>query len=171
MRMSLRSQSGFTLIELLLYVSIVGSLLMAIGFFLALSTDSRIKNQSANEVNQQGTAAMELITQTIRNADSITSPAAAATAASLNVSVPTASLSPTVFSLSGTALQIKEGTAAAVPITNSDVQISSLTFKNLSRASTPGTVQVSFIVSRTNPGNRNEYDYQRTFTTTASIRQ
>ena len=171
MRIFPTNQKGYTLIELLLYVAIAGSLLLAVTLFMGLSTDARVKNQSIAEVNQQGVAAMNLITQTVRNADSITSPAAAATGAQLTVSVPTASLSPTVFSLSGTTMQIKEGTAAAIPITNNKVEISSLTVKNLTRASTPGTVQISFIVSRVNSTGRNEYSYQKTFTSTASIRQ
>lgn len=164
------NRKGYTLIELLLYVSIAGSLLLAVSLFLGLSTDARIKNQSMSEVNQQGTAAMELITQTVRNADTIASPAAATTGTQLSVNVPTASLSPTVFSLSGTTLQIKEGSASAIPLTNNKVEVSSLSIKNLTRSSTPGSVQISFTVSRANTSGRNEYSYQRTFTTTVSVR-
>lgn len=96
------SSEGFTLIELLLYVSIVGVLLMSISMFFAMMSDARIKNQSISEVNQQGNAALELITQTIRNADSITTPAVGATGTALNINVPTANRSPTIFDLSGT---------------------------------------------------------------------
>ncbi|HEX8762981.1 MAG TPA: type II secretion system protein [Candidatus Saccharimonadales bacterium] len=99
---SSQSQRGFTLIELLLYVSIVGTLLISVSLFFATAADSRIKNQSVSEVNQQGNAAMELITQTIRGATSITSPAAGATGSTLSLNVPTASLSPTLIDLSGT---------------------------------------------------------------------
>ena len=75
--------------------------------------------------------------------------------------MPTGSLSPTVIDLSGTVLQVKEGAAAVVPLTGSKVQISGLTFKNLSRSGTTGIVQVSFTVQRVNTGGRNEYDYQK----------
>lgn len=324
-------QAGFTLLELLLYTSIVGGLLMAITGFFGVVLEARIKNQSIVEVEQQGVAAMERITQTVRNATSITSPATGATGSSLTLVVPTGSLSPTVFDLSGGsatlgyntdggstdsndsnfinatkfaapasgsistlyafvgptigaspnnkaqmaiyngdangptsliasssevaltasswnafpisttnvtngtiywlayntngtaaaqnnlryhtgttnqtkfvaqtygtwpgtfsggtfsnlensvyapistggsagALQIKEGTGAVVPLTNDRVQVSSLSFKNLSRPSTPGVIQVSFIVSRVNSSGKNEYDYQKTFTGTASVR-
>lgn len=163
-------QRGFTLIELLLYVSIVGSLLTAVVMFFATTVDSRVKNQSISEVNQQGTAALEYVASTIRDATSITAPAMGTSAASLTLVVASGSLSPTIFDLSGTTLQVKEGAAAAVPLTNNKVQISGLTFKNLSRASTPGVVQVSFTLSRVNAGNRNEYDYQKTFTTSAALR-
>lgn len=321
------NQNGYTLIELLLYISIVSSLLISVSLFFATTADSRIKNQSISEVNKQGELAMDIITQTIRNADSITSPIASASGTSLTLVVPTGSLSPTIFntgdtilgynsdggstdggdsnyinatkfvaSASGTvsalnarvgptvaaspnnmaqmaiysglpspstllassastaltasswnsfsispvnvtsgqtywlaynangltaadnnlryhtgtsaqsmymshafgtwpgswtginqdfefsmyasivasgssALQIKEGTGSVVPLTNNKVQVSGLTFKNLTRSGTPGIVQISFTISRVNLGGRNEYDYQKTFTASAALRQ
>lgn len=163
-------QHGFTLIELLLYISIVGGLLTAVVMFFATTVETRVKTQTISEVNQQGTAAMEYITGVIRDASSITSPAAGASAASLTLVVPTGSLSPTVIDLNGSTLQTKEGAAAAVPLTSPLVQISSLSFTNLSRASTPGIIQIRFTVTRTNPNNRNEYDYQKIFTASAALR-
>jgi type II secretory pathway pseudopilin PulG len=162
-------QDGYTLIELLLYVVLIGMLLSSVTYFFGLSVDARVKSQSIAEVNDQGVAAMDYITQTIRNASSITSPTAAGTGASLTLAVPTGSLSPTVFDLSGSTLQVKEGASAAIALTSNDVQISNLTFKNLTRSGTNGVVQVSFTVSRTNPNNRNAYDYQKTFTGTAEV--
>lgn len=166
-----RPEQGFTLIELLLYVVVVSSLLLAVSGFFVLATEARIKNQAVAEVNQQGIAAMEYITQTLRNATDVTSPAPAASAATLSAVVPTASLSPAQFSLSGTALQVKEGAAATITLTSDEVQISSLSFTNLARAGTPDVIRVSFIISRANPNNRTEYNYQKTFKTTVSRRQ
>ena len=165
-----RSQKGYTLIELILYITVLGSLLMGISLFFVTATSARVKNQTIAEVDRQGTTALEYVTQTIRNASSITSPAAGGTGSSLTLVVPTSSLSPTIFSVSSGVLQVQEGASAAVGLTNSKVTISSLTFKNLSRSGTPGVVQVSFIVTRVNAGNRNEYDYQKTFTATAALR-
>lgn len=166
-----RPQYGFTLIELLLYVSIVGSLLIAVSMFFATTVEARIKTQSIMEVDQQGTLVMDYMLQTIRNADSITTPAAAASGSSLTLVVTTGSLSPTIFDLSGTTLQIKEGAAAAIPLTNDKVTVSNLTFTNLSRSGTPGVVRVSFTISRVNTAGRNAYDYQKTFSSTATLRQ
>ncbi len=162
-------QAGFTLIELVVYVAIVGVLLLSIVSFYGLVIDVRVKNQSIAEVNQQGQLAMDGITQTIRNATSITTPALASSGAALTLVVPTGSLSPTVFKLNGTALQITAGVSTPVALTGSKVQISSLTFKNLTRAGTNGIVQVSFVISRTNNTGRATYDYQKTFTTSAEI--
>ena len=164
-----RRQAGYTLIELLLYVAISGMLLTGVVGFFGLVTEARVKNQSISEVDEQGAAAMDYITQTIRNATSISSPVVGATGASLTLVVPTGALSPTIFSLSGTVLQVKEGAAAAIPLTSNEVQVSSLTFHNLTRTGTGGIVQVSFVVTRTNPNNRTEFEYQKTFTGSAEV--
>jgi len=162
-------QAGYTLIELLLYVAMASVLLMSVTFFFGLSVDARVKNQSIAEVNDQGVIAMNYITQTIRNATSVASPAAAGSGASLTLVVPTGSLSPTVFNLNGTTLQVTEGVGSAVALTSDDVQVTNLTFKNLTRPGTNGNVQVSFTLSRTNPSGRNAYEYQKTFISTAEI--
>lgn len=163
-------QRGFTLIELLLYVGIVGSLLTAVVLFFGTTVDSRVKNQSISEVNQQGVLAMEYITGTLRNATSVTTPASGGSGASLTLVVANGTLSPTIFDLNGTTLQVKEGAAVAVALTSSKVQVSGLTFKNLTRSGTPGVVQVRFTLSRTNPSNRNEYDFQKEFVASAALR-
>lgn len=165
-----KNTAGYTLIELLLYITLAGMLLVSLTVFFGMSVDARIKTQSVTEVNQQGASAMSYIQQTVRNATSISAPAAAASAASLTVVVPTASLSPTIFNLSGSILQVKEGTAAAIALTNDDVRVTNLTFTNLSRSGTDGVVRISFTMERTNTAGRNEYSYSKTFTTTVAIR-
>lgn len=162
-------QDGYTLIELLLYVVVISTLLTSITYFFGITIEARAKNQTIAEVNDQGAAAMDYITQTIRNASSITTPVAAGSGATLTLVVPTGSLSPTIFDLSGTTLRVKEGAGAAIALTSTDVRMTGLTFKNLTRPSTPGHVQVSFTLSHTNPNNRNEYDYQKTFISSAEV--
>lgn len=164
-----KRQAGYTLIELLLYVAIVGMLLASITLFFGIVADARVKNQTVSEVNDQAVSAMDYMTQTIRNASSITSPSVGTSGASLTLVVPTGSLSPTVFNLNGTTLQVKEGAASAVALTSSDVHITSLVFKNLTKTSTNGIVQISFTMIRANPNGRNEYDFQKTFTTSAEV--
>jgi prepilin-type N-terminal cleavage/methylation domain-containing protein len=166
----LARQKGFTLVELLLYVVIIGSLLGALSGFFIMTAQSRLKNQTIAEVDQQGMLAMQTITQAVRNATAITAPVVATSGDSLTVTMPTAGSSPTVFSLSAGALQMKEGTATTIPITGANVTVSGVTFQNLTRSGTYGTVQISFVVTRNNPNNRNEFEYQKTFTTTASVR-
>ncbi len=139
-------QSGFTLIELLLYVSIVGAIVFSFSGFLSLLMQSRVKNQTIAEVEQQGVAVMQLITQTGRNATDINFTS--------------------TFDLSGGTIRQN-----SIALTNSRIVASSLTFQNLSRPNTPGTVRIQFTLTHINPSGRNEYDYNKTFYGTASLRK
>jgi Tfp pilus assembly protein PilW len=149
----------------------LGVLLSAVTVFFATTADARLKNQTISEVNDQGTYAMGYITQTIRNATDATAPTIGASGTSLTLSVPTGSLSPTIFSLASGVLQVKEGTGAPIDLTSNDVQVTVLTVKNLSRSGTNGVIQISMTIARVNNSGRNEYDYQKTFTTSVALRQ
>ena len=163
-------QRGYTLIELLLYIAILGILLGALTSFFSVSLTARIKNESIVEVDRQGEFMIDMIARTVRAADSITAPTAGASGSTLTLAMPTAGVNPTIFNMSGTTLQIKEGAGATIPLNSGRVAVTGFTAKNLSRASTPGVIQVSFTVSAVNTTGRNEYDYQKTFTTSASLR-
>jgi len=153
---------GFTLVELLLYVSIVAVVILFAAAFLSLLMQSRLKNQTIAEVEQQGVQVMQTITQTIRNADTINSPAQGETAASL-------SIDSTIFDLSSGVIRITQG-GTPISLTNFQVTASSLSFYNLSRTDTPGTIRIQFTLAFVNPSGRNEYDYSKTFYQTATLR-
>jgi len=163
------AQNGFTLIELLLYTVIIGSLLLGVVSFYGLAAAARVKNQSVNEVNLQGAAAIDIISQTLRSATAVTTPATAASGSTLTMTVPTASLSPTTFTLNGTTLQVSESTGAAVALTNDKVRVVAFSAKNLTRSGGHANVQVSLTLARVNAGNREEFNYQQTFTTSAEL--
>lgn len=165
------TQSGFSLVELLLYISILALILLSISVFLSTLLSSRVKNQTISEVESQGLQAMHLITQTIRNSASITTPAQGVSAASISLSTYTSELNPTIFDISGGALRVSEGGGPAVSLTNSRVTVSALSFQNVSRSNTPGSVRISFTISSVNSSGRNEYQFQKTFVATASLRQ
>lgn len=165
------SQTGFTLIELLLYVAISSVMLLAISFFLQTLLESRIKNQTIAEVEQQGLQAMQIITQTARNAEAITFPITSTSASSLTLDVLSITNDPTVFDLSNNKIRITEGVSSPVELTNSRVTVSGLTFQNLSRAVTPGTIRIQFTITHVNPAGRNEYSFTKTFTGSATLRQ
>jgi type II secretory pathway pseudopilin PulG len=319
-------QAGYTLIELLLYVVLVSILLLSITYFFGMTADSRIKTQTIAEVNDQGTAIADAITEAIHNASSITTPAAGVISPSLTLATPTSSTNPTVFDLSTTVLgynqdgtatdsgdsnsleatkftatatgtistlyimigptvaaspnnlgqmgiysgtsspsallansasvalkanswnafpvspvtvtsgqtywlafntnglvaadnayryhtgaagqtmftnntfgtwpnswtgstqanenavyapisvsgspstiRIKEGAGAVVNLNSNDIEVTALSFRNLTRTGTKGIIQYSFTLNRINPANRNEYDYQKTFNGSASV--
>lgn len=168
---NLQPNKGFTLVELLLYVGIASIILLITTLFLSTLLESRIKNQTVAEVEQQGLQAMQIITQTARNAEAITTPSQGASASSLTLDVITALNDPTIFDLSSGAIRIKEGAAAIIPLTNSRITASALTFQNLSRPTTPGTIRIQFTLTHVNPDGRNEYNFNKTFIGSATLRQ
>jgi Tfp pilus assembly protein PilW len=164
-------QKGFTLLELLLYIATSAAILLVISGFLSVLLKARIKNQTVSDVEIQGQAVMRLMTQTIRNSSTINSPANGVSASSISLNTYVPAQNPTIFDLSGGVLQIKEGVGAVIPLTNSRVTVSGVTFHNLSRAGSPGTVHLQFTLTRVNVSGRNEYTYSKTFTGSASLRQ
>lgn len=164
-------EKGFTILELLLYVGILSIVIFSIAFFSQTMLSARVKNQTIAEVEQQGQYAMQQITQIIRNASAITMPVVGADGTSLIVATYTGGTNPTVIDSANSALQIKEGVAVAVPITSARVAVSNLSFQNVSRASTPGTVRVQFTITYVNPTGKNEFNYAKTFYASASIRK
>ncbi len=166
----LKEDKGYTLVELILYISLSAIMLLAISMMLSTFLESRIKNQVISEVDGEGTQIMQLMTQTIRNANSINSPSTGINDVSLSLSVVNPLKDPTVFSLSGNEIRIREGFDPAISLTNNlQVSASSLSFENLSRPLTPGTVGISFTLSYLNPSSRNEYNYSRTFYGSATL--
>lgn len=165
-----RNEEGFTLIELLLYVSLSAGILLVVSGFIFFMLQARVKHQTMTEVNEQGRQAMELIAQSVRNAESINSPSKGGTGVSLSLDVDDPIEDPLIFDSSGGALRIQRGASPILPITNSNVVVSNLTFQNVSKGQTPGTVRIEFTITYDNPSNRNEFAHTQTFAGTASLR-
>jgi len=171
MKLPLKNKKGFTLIELVLYVGVTSIMLLVIVVFLANLLQSRIKNQTIAEVEQQGIQVMQIITQTTRNAENITAPLIGTSASSLTLDVLAGANDPTVFDLFEGTVRIAEGNSSAVSLTNSRVVVSNLIFQNLSRADTSGIIRIQFTLTHINPENRNEYNYQKIFIGSATLRR
>jgi len=107
-----QSERGFTLVEVLLYLAISSIILGIISFFVFMMLETRVKNQTILEVEQQGLFVMQTISRTIRNAESINSPSVGASADSLSLSVFDALDNPTIFDVAGGSIRVKEGAFA-----------------------------------------------------------
>lgn len=165
------NQKAFTLTETLLYVSIVGFVLLAIGSFYSVIIQSQSRNVAVSAVDQNGIQVLEYLTQTIRNSVLVNSPAAGASATSLSINTLTAANNPTIFDLSAGAIRIKEGSATAINLTSSRLIPSNLTFKNLTTTGAKSVIKFQFTLTYSNPDNRTELNYSRTFYGTATLRQ
>lgn len=164
-------KKGFTLMELLLYVGIASIMLFIISLLLSTLLQSRIKNQSIIEVEQQGQFVIQQITQALRNGKEVSNPQFQEEDASLSLITYSVDESPTLFYIDEGIIYIKEGSDEAIPLTNSRIQASNLSFSNLTHVDSPEFIRISFTLGHDNPQDRTEYDFSRTFFASASLRQ
>lgn len=162
-----QGKKAFTLIELMLYISILAVILGAIGSLFWLSLQARVKNQTISEVEQQGEQVMDVILQTVRNADTIVSPTPGNSQATLTVQKSGVS---TVFALDTGKMTIVEGATAPVLLSTPKVEISDLTFTNMAEAGTNGIIRVQFTIQYTTTSTRSEYSYSKIFYGSAARR-
>jgi|GEM_PF-1215493 len=161
---------GVTLVEVLLYVSVVSIILIAMSAFNGAIIQSRIKNTTVLEVEQQGMLAMQTIAQSIRSAEAINSPSAGTDDSSLSIDLPDDG-APTVFSVSDDSLWVERGGSVAVRLTNNRVIVDELLFENLTQDSVSDTVRIMLTLNHRNPAGRNEYSFEKTHKTSATVRQ
>jgi type II secretory pathway pseudopilin PulG len=165
---------GFTLIELLIYVTIFSTMIGAVVGLAAIATAQKASSQITSDVNYQGEATMALLSQTIHQATSITSPTVGTTGGSLTLVMPASSVNPTVFTSynDGTTnrLQMKEGsTPISNYLTNSHASLSNLVFTNMSLPSTKGSVLIKFTLTYRTTSARQELQFSKTFYGAATI--
>ncbi|MCK5080834.1 MAG: type II secretion system protein [Candidatus Moranbacteria bacterium] len=164
-------KAGFTLIELLLYVGVVAFILSGVTAFLFMTLQARIKTQAMNEVNYQGQQIINLVSQTIRNAEAVNSPTKQNNDSSLSVDMVDSAVDPTSFNISGGVIQIEEDGEGLIDLTNSKVIASNLMFHNYGLGDAPDSIHFEFQLDYKNLESRNEYNYSESFYGSASIRK
>lgn len=164
-------RKGFTLVELVIAMAIGTVLLVLIVSLYFSIENARAKQQGIAEVETQGTESMSVITQAIRNAKFITTPATTTSATSLSLTTYTASTTPTLFTLASSTLLVTEGTNTATPLTAPQVILTGLSFQNLSPAGTSGSVKVQFTLSYASTTSQYKTSYSKTFYGSATVRR
>jgi len=167
--MKMKNKKGMSLIEMLLYVAIMGILIAGITSFIIFNKKISDRNEAINEVEFQSSEIVEVISQTIRNAKSVTEPAFQATGSQLSLTVD-APDSTIIFGFSSGKVTIKRGTASATNLNSDQVAVSNLSFKNLGNAETNGSINFQFDATYLNPGNKSELNYAKTFFGSGSLR-
>jgi type II secretory pathway pseudopilin PulG len=142
--MKIRSeQSGFSLIETLLYIAIVafalGGLLTAVYAVLNGGEEVRAKAVAAQEI----VFLSRKIDNALSESNAIVLPAAGNAGDTLIIQ--TTGVDTIAFSLSAGVAYISRNGASPIPLTDSTVTISSLSFENISASgSAPAAVRTSF---------------------------
>ncbi len=166
-----QNQKAFTLIETIIYVVIFTTIVLAMVSFGSSIASSRMHNQMALEVNDQGSKVMKVISDAIQNASSINSPTISNSASNLSVATLSSLTNPTNFTVSNGILYITEGTNAPVALTNNKVVVSNLTFSNFSRPNTPDIIKISFNLKSNVPDTNRAGSYSFTFNGSTSLRK
>jgi len=162
--------SGFTLVETVVYVMIFATFVGALTAFLGLMTGSRLRHQAVLEVEDQAEAAMNLITQAVRDAASVASPAIGSSSTTLVVTTKTTATNPTSFFVDAGTLYVKQGTAPPIALTNTRFSVGGLTFWNLARSGGKGSVRTRF-TGTTSPRTSGKTDaYSAEFYGAATVR-
>jgi len=162
------NNKGFTLLEFLLYIGLVGIILTVSGAIALNVLFGKAKLMSIEEVSQNARFAMERMALDIRNADAIDTPPQGAASSSLSLEKSSGNLE---FELVSGVLERKVGGGSFVALTSSSVNITDLEFTNISYSNTPGTIRIQMTIKQVNPENRQEYNFEKTFYTTANIRK
>ncbi len=168
------NRKGFTLVETLIYIAIIGGI---IGTFISFSlniSNARNKTYSQEEVQANARVAINLITQKIQSASSVSTTQSVfdTNPGVLYLTMASSTLSPTIINLSGVngGLQIKEGSASTTTITTGRVQVSNLVFTNLSASSTRENIGINLTVQYVTSTDVN-LQFVQSLQTSASLRE
>lgn len=161
---------GVSFIELVIYIGMMAIILSAIGSFIYSNNKLKNRNQAMAEVDQGASEIMEIMTQLIRNANSINFPTEGSSSNSLSINTENSSDNPTVFELSGTNLIIKEGGNEGVDLNSDKVEIVNLNFKNMGNAGGKASIAIQFEMNYSDAGTREEFNYSKFFYEAASLR-
>jgi Tfp pilus assembly protein PilW len=162
---------GFSLIETIVYVAIFSVFIIGVVSFLSGISETRLRNQTVLEINDQGSKVMKTITQVLRNGTNVNSPTISNTAFNLNVVTGLPMTNPTIFSENDGVLYITEGVGLPVALTNNKVVVSALSFSNLSRPDTPNIIKISFTLTSVNTASNTGDKYSFTFNGSGALRK
>lgn len=166
MNEQIRKNKGITLVEIILYMAIISVVLIVTTAFLSNILSARIKNQTINEVESQGMQVLQILTAEIKGADSIFQPSGGSQHPKIRI---TKNGDETRFSVVDGVFYIEKD-GEETNLTNDRVFVSDHNFQNLSRQETPGILSFQFTLEHINPGDRQEYSFEKEFSGSASLR-
>lgn len=146
---SVHAKKGFTLIEIILYVAVfaIVAALMVVILTTALQVGSR--ESSSAEVSAQLHFATQTIQRLVRSSSNIDIQAGVPTSV-LRLRMPDPNQDPTVISLSGTAILMKQGSSPTSSITTSRVVVDALSFEKITQYPGHDTVSIDLTVRSNN---------------------
>lgn len=147
-------RKGFTLVEYILYIGISAVLLVALLQGTLLIFETRETLAQPHPVQEELRFATRRLTLAIRAAISIDTVASVFQSDDgvLSLTMSGSAVTPTMFSLSGSAIMMNEGISPAIALTSSRIVVETLRFENLSAPNTAGTVKIRIDARPTSTG-------------------
>jgi len=146
---ALSEVEGFSLLEIVISVAFFSIILFAVVSIFLSMNNSNLKTTASREVSENVRMAIEKITYEIRSAKSIYTPTTTASQLSLETSqnLPSGEINSFVdFFLCGYAICFKAESEESVAITSDSVQVTNLTFSQISTGSQP-SIQIEITAS------------------------
>lgn len=163
------NQKGFTLIEVILYLGITSILIFSLASFVGFLTQTKARSHVTAQVDEQGIAVMQQITQLLRNAESVFVPTIGGSGSVLTFTQDGASSTTTILVDNGI-LEMHDGTNPAIALTNESITVSNFTVENVSRPDATTVIKIAMTVAYNTANAANEYQYEKTFYGTATLR-
>ena len=165
----MNTQKGFTLIEVLLYIAIIGMIVQGFITFTLSITATNSKAYVVQEVHANTRMALDLISQKIRAADDVITPSKGNSTSTLVLNMPDPNPDLT-FSVIDDILSMTEGATSSTPITSNKINISVLTFTNLTIVEGKDNIKIE-ITADYKAGESKEFQYSQTLQTAVSLRK
>lgn len=134
MTKSKTNDGGFTLIETIIYIGIIAVILSSFLLITEQIVFSSNRTRQQIELAENQKFLIQKINWLLRSVDTINTPAPGATSAILSINKMNFANNPLVIDLNNNAVRLTTGGASAVPITNSSVTVTDLTFYQLTLA-------------------------------------
>jgi type II secretory pathway pseudopilin PulG len=167
--------SGFSLLELLIYVAVIAIVISAVVGFGSWAIQVGTRTRVNSEVINNARLAMDTMVYEIKKSASVYAPTSTFSVhpgqlslEQLNATT-TESASFLDFFICGQSLCLKREGQATVAITNSQVRVTNLVFKQLLNSASAPSIQIILSVSSL-PSARSEGNVNLDLTTTASLR-
>lgn len=161
-------QTGFTLVEVILYVAIVASFISVLSFFFLSIQTTNFKQDAIRTVEDQAKIINQELERLVFNATDINIPTLQNSGDTLSLDMIINNVDPTIITLDGDNLTIKQGTDPAESINTDDIIVSNLEFIHIGDDGFK-TLQYSYQLDFDN-GEIQSGNYQRNYSGTINQR-
>ncbi len=138
---------GTTLVELMIFVVLIAIIIGAVLPLLFMAAEDRLLQQTISVVEQNGAQILQNVTQRVRNAERILSPAMGETGSVLALQSASGATNPIIIGFNSGAVLVIEKTTQ-LTVTSSQVAVSNFMIRNTSTSTSRQSVEISFRVSR-----------------------